>query len=83
MRRAWPSGGHGAKCASHCFRQLVGAIDDFGALGQRAVERLLVQFGQRIAAARRGGDVGGDAEHRDGTLVRLDDARQQVGRAAS
>jgi len=80
---AGPPRGHGAEGAPHGLRQLVGAVDDLGALGERTVERFLVQFSERVTAARGGGDVGGDAQHRDRALVRLHDSRQQVGRAAS
>ena len=46
------AGGHRAEGAPHGVRNLVDSIDAGVPLGQRRVQRLLVQLGQRKLAAR-------------------------------
>ena len=70
VRRARPARGHRAERAAHRAGDLVGAVDGGVPLGERAVERLLVEFGERELAARADRDVRGDAQHGDRGLVR-------------
>ncbi len=83
MRRAGLAGRHGAEGRAHHARNLVRAIDRAVPLGQRAVQRLLVQFGQRVLAARADSHVRRDAQHGNRRFVGFDQARQQIGRAAA
>ena len=83
MGGAGPARGHGAKGAAHGVRNLVHAVDGGIPLGQRPVQRLLVQFGQRELAACAHGNVRGDAQHGHRGFVGLGQAGQQVGGAAA
>ncbi|CFM20521.1 Uncharacterised protein [Bordetella pertussis] len=83
VRRAGAAGRHGAEGRAHRAGNLVGAVDGGVPLGQRAIERLLVQLGQRVLAARAHRYVGSNPQHGHRRLVGLDQARQQVGGAAA
>jgi hypothetical protein len=81
--RAGLAGRHGAERRPHHAGDLVRAVDRAVPFRQRAVQRLLVQFGQGILAARAHRHVRGDAQHGHGRLVGLHQAGQQIGRAAA
>ena len=83
VRGTRPARGHRAKGASHRARDLLRAVDGRVPLGQRAVERLLVQLRQREFAARAHRDIGGDAEDGNRGFIGFHQARQQVGGAAA
>ncbi len=81
--RARAAAGHRREGAAHGGRQLVRPADHGVPFGQRPEQRLLVELGQGIVAARRDRHVGRDRQHRDRRLIGLDDAGQDVGRAAA
>ena len=83
MRRAGTAGSHRTERAAHGMRNLVDAVDGGVPLGERLVQRLLIQLGQRKLATRTHGDIGGDAEHRNRRLIGLDQTGQQIGRTAA
>jgi hypothetical protein len=83
MGGAWPSGRRRSEGRPEDVWDLTDVVKHRVPLGQRAEQRLLVQFGQRIAAARGHRYVRGDRQHGDRALVGLDHAGQDVGRAAA
>ncbi len=78
-----PAGGHVAEGGAQRLRDPGAAVDHPVPLGERPEQRLLVELGQDVAAARGDRDVGGHGEDRDRGLVGLDHARQDVGGAAA
>ena len=83
MHRARPTGRHLAKRPAHIARQGGSLLDHRVPLGQRTEQALLIELRQRVASARADAYVARDREQRHGRLVRLDDARQDVGRPAA
>ena len=78
-----PARGHGPEGGAHHVGQHVGPVEHGVPLGQRAHQAFLVQLGQRVVAARRDRDIRGDRKDGHGGLVRLDQPRQDIGRAAA
>ena len=78
VRGTGAAGGHGAEGAAHGVGNLVHAVNGGVPFGQRLVQGLLVQLGQREFAARAHRHIRRDAQHRDGRLVGLHQTRQQV-----
>ena len=63
--RAGAAGGRGPERRPEDVRHLRDVVDDRVPLGQGTEQGLLVELGQRIAAARGDGDVGGDRDQGD------------------
>ncbi|MNT03752.1 hypothetical protein D3C72_1383020 [compost metagenome] len=63
VRGSGLAGGHGAEGAAHRARDLVGAVDRGIPLGEGAVQRFLVEFGQGVLAARADRYVRGNPKH--------------------
>ena len=83
MGRAGAARGAGAKRGAHLVADLRGGIQRAVPLGEGAVQRLLIELGQRVAAARGDRHIGREAQYRHRGFVGFDQARQQVGRAAA
>jgi hypothetical protein len=83
MHCTWAAGCHRAERLPDHRRQPRCVVQRGIPLGHRAEQRRLVELGQRIAAARGGGDIAGDRQQRNGTLIGLDDTGQHIGRPAS
>ena len=83
VRRARPARGHLLERIAQHPRDVGAAVEHRIPLGQGPEQGLLVEFGERVPAPRRHRNVGGEAQHRDGGLVRFDDAGEDVGRAAA
>jgi hypothetical protein len=83
VRSTWPAGGHVAKRGAQGLGDHGRLVDHPVPFGQRPEQRLLIELGQHIAAARPDRDVGGHGEHRDRGFVGLDHPRQDVGGAAA
>ncbi len=65
---------HGAKRLAHHARDVGGLFDHRVPFGQRAHQCVLVDLGQGVFAVGRDGNVGGDAQHRVGRIIGLDQA---------
>ena len=76
VRRTRTSGRHVAEGRANRLGYLVGPVAHGVPLGERAIERLLIELGQRIPAARQHGHVGRDPEHWRTRLVGFDQPRQ-------
>ena len=83
MRRARPAGSHLLERVAQHARYVGARIEHGVPFGQGLEQGLLVEFGERIPAARRHRNVRCKAQHRDGGLVRFDDAGKDIGRAAA
>jgi hypothetical protein len=83
MRRTRPAARDFVECSAKHARDIRGAIEHCIPFRRGTHQRALVDLGQRVPAARRHRDVAGDAKEWHRGLVRLDDARQDVGRAAA
>jgi len=83
MRRAGTPAGHLRKGGAHRSGDVGGAVDDAVPFRERPEQRLLVELGQRVAAAAADRDVGRDRQHRDRAFAGFDHPRQDVGGAAA
>ena len=83
VRRAGTAGGHRLEGLAEDARDVGRAVEHRVPLGQRLHQGPLIELRQREFASRRNRYVGVDREDRNGGFVRLDQARQDVGRAAA
>ena len=75
LRGARPAGGHRIECGAEHARNIGRAVEHGVPFGRRPHQRALVDFGQRVAAARGDRYVARDAQKRHRGFVRFDDAR--------
>ena len=83
MRRTRLAGGHLLEGGAQRTRDILGPVDDGVVLRERAEQRVLVQLGQGVTAARGNRDIRGHRQDRDRAFIGFHHARQDVGGAAA